>query len=109
MPGGWRKLTARTIKFYWLLRILVIMPHKNMEQRLIELRQRAQRQMGTEPSESLAFVPEEVLHLLEELHIHQVELEIQNEDLRRVQQQLETTHEAYRALYEFARSEEHTS
>ena len=78
------------------------MPNKNMEQRLIELRQRAQRQMGIEASESLEFVSAEALYLLEELHIHQVELEIQNEDLRRIQQQLEATHEAYRALYEFA-------
>jgi PAS domain S-box-containing protein len=78
------------------------MPNKNMEQRLVELRRRAQRQLGIEASESLESVSEEALHLLEELHIHQIELEIQNEDLRRTQQQLEASHEAYRALYEFA-------
>ena len=40
--------------------------------------------------------------LLRELHIHQIELEMQNEDLRQKQTDLEVMRDQYRNLYEFA-------
>ncbi len=40
--------------------------------------------------------------LLEELRIHQIELEIQNEELRRAEQALETSHQNYYLLYDQA-------
>ena len=46
--------------------------------------------------------PEQVLKIIEDLHIHQVELEIQNENLRMTQQQLIESRENYRDLFEFA-------
>lgn len=52
-----------------------------------------------EPFES---TPEEVGRLVEELQIHQVELEMQNESLRHIQQELECSRTRYFDLYELA-------
>ena len=40
--------------------------------------------------------------LCHELEVHQIELEMQNEELRRVQAELAASEEKYRDLYEFA-------
>ena len=42
---------------------------------------------------------EEIIH---ELQVHQIELEIQNEELRRVQLELEASKDKHQDLYEFA-------
>ncbi len=41
-------------------------------------------------------------HVLHELHVHQLELEMQNDDLRRAQLELEASHRNYLELYDFA-------
>jgi PAS domain S-box-containing protein len=46
--------------------------------------------------------PEEIKKLIEELQIHQIELEIQNEELRRAQIELEDSRQKYVDLYDFA-------
>jgi PAS domain S-box-containing protein len=46
--------------------------------------------------------PEDAQLLFHELRVHQVELELQNEELRRVQLELETAHERYFDLYDMA-------
>ncbi|MCP4537368.1 MAG: PAS domain S-box protein [Chloroflexi bacterium] len=46
--------------------------------------------------------PEEVKHLVHELRVHQIELEMQNGELRRAQQELEASRDRYAELYDFA-------
>jgi PAS domain S-box-containing protein len=46
--------------------------------------------------------PTDMLALIHELRIHQAELEIQNEELKRAQQEISELHHEYENLYEFA-------
>jgi two-component system CheB/CheR fusion protein len=45
---------------------------------------------------------EEMRHLIHELGVHQIELEMQNEQLRQTQQELEAARDGYADLYDFA-------
>lgn len=49
-----------------------------------------------------AFSREELKKLVHELRVHQIELEMQNEELRRMQQELEGAQASYSELYEFS-------
>jgi PAS domain S-box-containing protein len=68
-----------------------------------ELRRLAEEQLGKGPAGSY---PEgagnEPLRLLHELQVHQVELEMQNAELRRARDEVETLLEKYTDLYDFA-------
>jgi PAS domain S-box-containing protein len=46
--------------------------------------------------------PDEVLHLVHELKVYQIELEMQNEELRRAQETITETGNRYADLYDFA-------
>ena len=67
-----------------------------------ELRDKAVAFINTNPAAIKAIPPEEVKRLIEDFQIHQVELEMQNEELRRIQVELAESRDAYQELYEFA-------
>ncbi|MCK9377416.1 MAG: PAS domain S-box protein [Syntrophobacterales bacterium] len=54
------------------------------------------------PSESRNESPEEIQALIHELEVHQIELEMQNEELRRSQSELEAASQKYVDFYDFA-------
>ena len=67
-----------------------------------ELRERAEEFIIKNPSAIKEIPPGDVKKLIEDLQIHQVELEMQNEELRRVQLELEAARDKYSDLYDFA-------
>jgi hypothetical protein len=68
-----------------------------------DLRRRAEERVGAAGVEDLeALSPEEARHLVYELRVHQLELEMQNEELRRAQDALEASRARYFDLYNLA-------
>jgi PAS domain S-box-containing protein len=68
-----------------------------------ELRRRAEAQYSAhQPQPSLPANEPETLRLVHELQVHQIELEMQNEELRRTHSEVEIERERYADLYEFA-------
>ena len=67
-----------------------------------ELRRLAEARIDAEglPAEGLA--PEEADRLIHELRVHQIELEMQNDELRLSQARLEDSRSRYADLYDFA-------
>ena len=66
------------------------------------LRRRAEEFLDRHP-EAVSKIPAGDLHkLIEDLHVHQIELEMQNEELRRAQLELEKARDRYSELYDFA-------
>jgi PAS domain S-box-containing protein len=70
--------------------------------RFDELRTRAERILDAESPEARTEVQRSVSELVEELQTHQIELELQNEELQSARQALETSQVRYRTLFDFA-------
>lgn len=66
------------------------------------LRQRAGKMLRELAAAETASPPEPREELLHELRTHQIELELQNEDLRKAQQELILSRDRYADLYDFA-------
>ena len=67
------------------------------------LRQQAEQRLGDMwPDDLLAYSPEEVKRLVHELRVHQIELEMQNEELHRSQVALLAAQARYFDLYDLA-------
>lgn len=74
---------------------------EHFEKYKTELRQRAEARVGSF-SAALAKAPQDIQGLLHELNVHQVELEMQYEELQRGQEQVEESRDRYADLYESA-------
>ena len=67
-----------------------------------QLRRQAESRLTQAPNASAALTPEEARRTLHELKVHQIELEMQNEELRRSQAELDATRARYFDLYDLA-------
>jgi formate hydrogenlyase transcriptional activator len=73
----------------------------------LELRQRAEKELEIAADSNEAFSdvsPEKMASLVHELQVHQIELIMQNDELRRTQNELEEARDRYSELYDFAPS-----
>ena len=68
-----------------------------------ELRKRAEEKAGNmEPVSLSVQTPEEIQQMVHELRVHQIELEMQNEELRRAHAEIEASQARYFDLYDLA-------
>jgi hypothetical protein len=67
------------------------MPAKNVNRRLDDLRRRAEKRLGQQNHPEYL---SEALEIAQELRVHQVELELQNEELQSTQAALSQANEA---------------
>jgi PAS domain S-box-containing protein len=66
------------------------------------LRELAEEALRGNPVDLVNLPTEDIQYLLHELQVHQAELAIQNEELRRTQMELEISRDLYSDLYDFA-------
>ena len=66
------------------------------------LRQRAEERLLRQHEELDKVTPADLQSVVHELRVHQIELEMQNEELRRAQQELAASREKYFDLYDLA-------
>lgn len=71
------------------------------ERNAVELRRRAESRLETDRRDG-QLPPEDPVRLLHELQVHQIELELQNEELARTNEEAERLRDKYRDLYDFA-------
>ena len=67
-----------------------------------ELRKQAEAELGGQPDKGESLSPKAEDRLLHELRVHQIELEMQNDELRRSQLDLKVALDKYSDLYDFA-------
>jgi PAS domain S-box-containing protein len=64
--------------------------------------EKAHENVAQAQKDLMALSPEEIQRMFHELRVHQIELEMQNEELRRAQEELDASRERYFDLYELA-------
>jgi PAS domain S-box-containing protein len=72
------------------------------EQGLKELRSRAEKSLRKRSADLTGSPVEDVQELIHELRVHQIQLEMQNEELRKAQLELAESRDRYFDLYDFA-------
>ncbi len=70
--------------------------------RASELRQRAEKILAQDPQAIRSMATTDIQKLIHELNVHQIELEMQNEEFRHIQLELQETRDKYVDLYDFA-------
>lgn len=76
--------------------------NKKNSKKVSELRKRAEYALQGKTEELQDLSTKDALSLIHELQVHQIELEMQNEELRRAQKELEESRDRYSDLYDFA-------
>lgn len=66
------------------------------------LRKQAEKLLSGKKKDTQNVLTGDVRKLIHELHVHQIELEMQNEELRRAQIEIEESRTKYASLYDFA-------
>ncbi len=72
------------------------------KQKKDSLRQRAEKLLPEKPEAISRIPPKDVKKLIHELQVHQIELEMQNDELRKAQAEIEASRSKYSDLYDFA-------
>ena len=67
-----------------------------------DLRKKAEEKAGHEDADLSGMSPENIKKLVHELRVHQIELEMQNDEIRRTHEELERSRSEYVDLYDFA-------
>lgn len=67
-----------------------------------DLRRRAEEALERQSGVFRKIQPDDVQHLIHDLQVHEIELELQNEELRRIQRELEASRDRYADLYDLA-------
>jgi two-component system CheB/CheR fusion protein len=75
---------------------------KKNPKKISELRKRAEDALQEETGELQEISTRDAQSLIHELQVHQIELEMQNEELLRAQKELEESRDRYSDLYDFA-------
>jgi two-component system cell cycle sensor histidine kinase/response regulator CckA len=75
--------------------------NKNSDQHK-DLRKQAEEILQHQPEEIQNMSKEDIQSLIHELHTHQIELDVQNNELRLIQQELSISHDQYFELYDLA-------
>jgi PAS domain S-box-containing protein len=76
--------------------------NKADRKRIADLRRRAEEMLRKRSSDGDAGAPQQTPSLVHELQVHQIELEMQNDELRETQEKLEASRAKYFDLYDLA-------
>ncbi len=78
------------------------MTNPDQSEKFSELRKRAEQLAEEQLQGIVYFSPEDTQKIIQDLRVHQIELELQNEELRLTQTQLEIARHKYADLYDFS-------
>lgn len=78
------------------------MAEKEQNNNFDELREKAEHKVNQEKKPLQSEYEQEVIKIIHELHVHQVELEMQNVELRRTREELEISRNKFSDLFDFA-------